>query len=282
MYDSHEIFLESRSNATRPAWLRRRFGAIEAGWIRRTVAVVTVNDAIARELARRYPVPRIVAVHNCPPRWDPPAEPEERIRRATGIPADAPIALYHGTFSPYRGLEQLAEAILEPGLERVHAVYLGYGSERRAIEALAAERRFGGRLHVLGPVSPEEVVPWVAGADVDVMALQPSTLNHILSTPNKLFESLAAGTPVVASDFPELRRIVADDPAGPLGELCDPSDPGAVAASIRAIVALPAGPRAELRARCLTAAHERWNWETEAPRLVGLYDDLAREAAGAS
>jgi glycosyltransferase involved in cell wall biosynthesis len=145
-------------------------------------------------------------------------------------------------------------------------VYLGYGSERRAIEALATERRFGGRLHVLGPVPPEEVVPWVAGADVDVMALQPSTLNHILSTPNKLFESLAAGTPVVASDFPELRRIVADDPAGPLGELCDPSDAGAVAASIRAIVALPAGPRAELRARCLTAAHERWNWETEAPR----------------
>jgi glycosyltransferase involved in cell wall biosynthesis len=278
VYDSHEIFLESGSNALRPSWVRRRFAAIEGAWIRRTSAVVTVNEAIAEELARRYVTPRIVAVHNCAPRWTPPDIPEDRIRRATGIPAEAPIALYHGGFSAHRGLEQLAEAILELGLEHVHAVYLGYGSQRGILERLASEPRFSGRIHVLGPVPPDEVVPWVAGADVDVMALQPSTLNHILSTPNKLFEALAAGTPVVASDFPELRRVLLEDPAGPLGELCDPADPRSVADAIRRVIGGPPADVASLRARCLAAAHERWNWETEAAKLVRLYDDLARTA----
>jgi glycosyltransferase involved in cell wall biosynthesis len=130
-------------------------------------------------------------------------------------------------------------------------------------------------VHVLGGVDPAAVVSWVAGADVAVMAIQPSTLNHVLSTPNKLFEAIAAGTPVVASDFPEIRKIVAADGRGSLGELCDPADPRSVAAAIRAIIGLTGAEREALRQRCLAAAHDRWNWETEASALVKLYDDLA-------
>lgn len=281
IYDSHEIFLESGTNALRPGWVRRRFAAVEQAWIRRTVALVTVNEAIAAELARRYALPRVIAVHNCPWRWTPPTIPEDRIRRATGILPETPIALYHGAFRPHRGLEQLADAILEPGLERVHAVYLGYGRERSKLERLAGEARFGGRLHVLGPVPADEVVPWAAGADVEVIAGQPTTLNHLLSTPNKLFEALAAGTPVVIMDFPEVRKIVDADPAGPLGELCDPTDPRAIAAAIASILGRSPESIADLRARCLAAAHERWNWETEAAKLVGLYDDLASASGSA-
>src|SRR5664279_3615515 len=62
------------------------------------------------------------------------------------------------------------------------------------------------------------------------MPIQDSTLNHRLSTPNKLFEALAAGVPIVASDLPELRRIVMEDPAGPLGVLCNPTHPVTIVA----------------------------------------------------
>jgi glycosyltransferase involved in cell wall biosynthesis len=279
VYDSHEIFLESGSNAHRPAWIRRRFARQEQAWIRDTTALVTVNHALAAELARRYAVPRTVVVHNCPPRWTPPRLPDERLRRAIGLGAGARIALYHGAFSPHRGLEQLAEAILQPGMETTHAAYLGYGVQRPLLDRLVTDPRFGGRVHVVGPVPPDDVVGWVSGADVDVMALQPSTLNHVLSTPNKLFEALAAGVPVVASDFPGLRTVIVDDPDGPLGELCDPADPAQVAAAIRRTLDRDPASVADLRARCLRAAHERWNWETESAALIGLYADLARDAA---
>jgi glycosyltransferase involved in cell wall biosynthesis len=107
------------------------------------------------------------------------------------------------------------------------------------------------------------------------MPIQASTLNHRLSTPNKLFECLAAGTPVVVSDFPDMRRIVLEDPDGPLGATCDPTSPRSVAEAIHVVLDRDRDATADLRARCLRAAHARWNWEAESARLVALYADLA-------
>jgi glycosyltransferase involved in cell wall biosynthesis len=277
VYDSHEIFLESGTNATRPRLLKALLARSERRWTRSAVALVTVNKSLAAELGRRLRPKRTVVVHNAPDRWDPPSPRPDLIRTATGIPADEPIALYHGGFSAHRGLEQLAMAILEPGMERVHAVYLGYGSQRPMLDAMARDDRYGARLHVLDAVPPEELGPWVASADVGVMVIQPSTLNHRLSTPNKLFESLAAGLPVVASDFPEMSDIILADPDGPLGAVCRPDDPAAIARAIASIVDRPAVEREALRARCLAAAHARWNWETEMIGLFDLYRDLAED-----
>ncbi len=274
VYDSHEIYLESGANADQPAWLRRLMARLERRWVRRSAALVTVNESLAGELGRRYAPVRTVVVHNCPPRSDPPADGSDLIRAATGIPADDPIALYHGAFSRHRGLEQLAAAVAEPGLERVHAVFLGYGGLRSELDAPAAGPVAPGRVHVLAAVPPDELGAWVASADVGVMAIQPSTINHRMSTPNKLFECLAAGVPVVASDFPEMRRIVCEDPAGPLGVVAAPGDVPGPARAILSIVAADPVERAALRARCLRAAHERWNWETESAGLVRLYAEI--------
>jgi glycosyltransferase involved in cell wall biosynthesis len=159
-----------------------------------------------------------------------------------------------------------------PGLERVHLVFLGY---RTAIlEPIVTAFPRPDRIHVLPAVPPEELLGWVAGADLDSILFQPTELNNLISTPNKLFESLAAGVPVISSDFPVRRRIIIDDPDGPLGAVCDPTDPEAIAAAIRSIIDLDPAGRADLRRRCLEAAHARWNWETESARLVDLYASL--------
>lgn len=274
VYDSHEYFLESRSNARRPRWARMILGRMERNLARRADALVTVNESLATELSRRLRPRRTVVVYNAPPRWKPGRKAADPLRPAAGIPSGTPVALYHGAFTAHRGIEQLAAAILEPGLESAHAVLLGYGELHDELVAQAADDRYGGRLHVLDAVAPEDLPAWVAPADVGIVAIQASTLNHRLSTPNKLFECLAVGVPVVASDFPEMRRIV-HDPLGSLGELCDPSSPADLARAIRAILDLSPDARAELRARCLKASHERWNWETEGGRLVALYERLA-------
>ena len=127
---------------------------------------------------------------------------------------------------------------------------------------------------MLDAVAADDVVDAVAGVDVAVMPIGASTLNHVLSTPNKLFEALAAGVPAVVSDFPEMRRIVLGDPAGPLGGVCDPASPASVAAAIRAVLDQPAAELAAMRARCRQAADSRWNWETEVAHLVDLYASL--------
>lgn len=282
VYDSHEIYLESGANAEQPGWLRRFMAGRERRWVERCVALVTVNESLARELGARYEPRRTVVVHNCPARSEAPEGRTDLLRVAAGIPAESPVALYHGAFSRHRGLEQLVAAVAEPDLDGVHAVFLGYGGMRAELEHLAAASPVSERVHVLPAVSPDVLESWVATADVGVMAIQPSTINHRMSTPNKLFECLAAGVPVVASDFPEMRQIVCEDPLGALGEVTAPDDVAQIASAIRAIVSAPPDQRVELRARCLQAARERWNWETESAGLVRLYADLESGSASAA
>ena len=141
----------------------------------------------------------------------------------------------------------LAAAVLR--LRGVALVAMGDGPLRPAIEKLASEPRADGRVHLLPPVPPADLLAWIAAADVGAMVNQPVSRNERISTPNKLFECLAAGVPVVSSDFPGRRRIVIDDPDGPLGAVCDPTDPGAIAAALREVLDRPADATAELRRR---------------------------------
>ncbi len=275
VYDSHEVFLESGANARRPGWARAMLSRLERRFAGQASALVTVNAALAEVLTSRLPIRRAVVVHNCPPRWTPAAAHPGHLRAAAGIGPEVPLVLYHGGFSAHRGLEQLTAALLAPGMESVHAAYLGYGSMRGWLDAQAADPRYGGRLHVIDAVPPDILLDWVADADAGVMAIQPSTLNHRLSTPNKLFECMAAGVPSVVSDMPGMRAIALDPELGPVGEVCDPADPASIAAAMQRILELAPAARADLRARCLRAAHERWNWEVESGRLLALYEELA-------
>jgi len=279
VYDSHELFLASGSFLGRPRWAISRIDRQERRWAAAATALVTVNHALAERLGPRLGIGRIVVVHNCPPRpvVAPPAT--DRIRTAAGIPDEAPVVLHHGSYRAHRGLEVLGDAFLRPELADAHLVFLGFGPLRSELLGRATDPRAGGRIHVLDAVPLAEVVEWVASADLEGLLFQPEPLNHYLATPNKLFESLAAGVPVVGSDFPGIRGVLMDDPGGPLGAVCDPTDPAAVAAAIRSILDLSPEARAALRDRCRRAALERWNWETESAKLVALYADLEREMA---
>lgn len=274
IYDSHELYSEAGTASRLPGIARILLRGYERHLVARVAAVVTVNESLARVLRHRYRPKRLVVVHNAPARWDPPAERPGHLRQALGLGPDVPIALYHGAFSPDRGLVPLAEAMLVPGLERAHLAYLGFGAMTDELVALSRELRFGGRIHVLPGVPPTELLGWVASADVVAMPIEPTTLSHRLATPNKLLEALAAGSPVVASDTPGMAPIVLDDPDAPLGETCDPTDPASIGEAIRRILDLDPAAYADLRRRCLKAAHERWNWETEAEKLVALYADV--------
>ena len=166
------------------------------------------------------------------------------------------------------------DALLEPGLDDAHLVLLGSGELRDTFARAATDPRWAQRVHILDPVLPTELLTWVASATVGAMPIQPTTLNHRLSTPNKLFECLAAGVPVVASDFPAMRQIVVVNPDGPLGAVCDPRRVEAIADAIRSITQLDPSDMNALRARCLRAAAERWNWEREGHALVAAYEAL--------
>ena len=273
VYDSHELFPDTGIAARLPRALRSLVRLEERRRVRRIDTLITVNRELADVLIQRYRPQRTVVVHNCPGRaspWDGP----DLLRHATGIPPNTPIVLYHGLLAGHRGLDVLTDALLEPGLEHAHLVLLGYGELRDAMRDLSRTPRFAGRLHVLDAVPPEEVLNWISSADVGTSLLPGTDMNERLATPNKLFECLAAGVPVVVSDLPAVRRVV-DDPAGSLGMICDPTRSASVALAIRSILELKPAERLALRNRCLAAARDRWNWETEVQGLIETYERIA-------
>lgn len=276
VYDSHELFLDNETALRLPRPARTLLRAYERRLVSRVSAVVTVNDGFAGVLRQQYKPRRIVVVHNCPDRWSPPPARADLIRGAAAIPGSAHVILYHGVLSQDRGIEQLMDALLLPGLEEAHLVLLGYGVKRDAFVATAGQPPWRGRVHVLDPVPPASLLSWVASADVGGVLHPASRLDH-LKTPNKIFECLAAGIPVVASDFPAMRRIVIDDPSGVLGVVCDPSRVEEIAAALRSVLDLDGAATESIRARCFAAAQNRWNWEVESAGLTELYGELVRQ-----
>jgi glycosyltransferase involved in cell wall biosynthesis len=275
VYDSRDIYMHARELARVGGIRRRIFEAAERRWAHAVDAVLTVNDEYAAILERQLRVPRPPVVMNCPNRWTPPEPRPDRIRDHLGLPATTDIVLYQGGLFSERGIEQSMDAILDvPGAV---LVLLGYGRLEGALRELVEREPYRGRVFVLDAVPPAELLSWTASADVMVMAIQPSSLNHRHTTPNKLFEAMAAGVPVVASDLPGMATIVR---ATGCGELCDPTDPAAIAAAIRTLLGASRDERARRRARCLAAAHDTYNWESQVGTLLALYDRLLAGAGG--
>jgi glycosyltransferase involved in cell wall biosynthesis len=265
VYDARDIYVDARNIAVLPRPIRRLVGRLERGWARRASRVLTVNRPYAEVMAARWDVPLPLIVMNCSFRYQP-SEPRDcRIHERLGLDRGPAVVLYQGGFSRDRGIEQLIEAI--PSVPGAVLVLMGYGPLREELEGIATDPAVSGRVRVLPPVAPAELLDWIAAADVVAMPIQPTTLNHRLTTPNKLFEAMAAGVPVVASDMPGMASIVSESGAG---LLVDPTDPAAIAVAIASLVGDPER-RAEAARRALAAAHETYNWEAQAAVLLAEY-----------
>ena len=270
VYDARDIYLEARNLARSRGLIRWLAARAERGWAARSSRVITVNDAYADEMAKRLRVERPLVVMNCSYRYAPADPRERRFHERFGLDPAVRIVLYHGGLFPDRGIEQLMEAIaaLPNGIS---LVLMGYGVLEPDLRRRASEAPHAGRVHVMNAVPPAELLDWVACADVAAMPIQASTLNHRLTTPNKLFEAMAAGVPSVVSDLPGMATIVRETGCG---VLIDPADPAAIGRAIASIVELPESDWVTWRQRCLSAAHDRYSWETQVARLMAEYTRL--------
>ena len=269
VYDARDIYVDAANIARMPPLARRQFARVERRWARQASRVVTVNEPYAEVMAERFGVTAPLVVMNCSYRQVSPGPRPTRLRDRLGLGPDVPIVLYHGGLTRDRGIEQLIESL--PAIPTAILVLLGYGALQAELEARAADPALDSRLAVLPAVPPTELLDWVGSADVVAMPIQPTTLNHRLTTPNKLFEAMAAGVPVMASDLPGMAGIVRETGCG---VLVDPTDPGAIAAVIGGLLALPNADRWAIGRRGLEAHLARYNWEAQVGSLLDEYGRL--------
>jgi glycosyltransferase involved in cell wall biosynthesis len=254
VYDAHEETpLEVRAmHRERPALGR----ALSLGWtLAEKLTGATADGVVAAtpSIARRFPGRKTVVVRNFPT--------ADETAGFVGPPhaERPPNVVYLGGVTEIRGARQMAAAIdrvRDPGA--------------RLVLAGAVKTEVGGeRIDLRGWLPRDGVAAVLREARVGLLVLHPVAA-HLESLPIKLFEYMAAGIPVVASDFPLWRELVDD-----AGVLVDPYDVGAIATAVDALLADP-GRAEELGARGRELVASRYAWEAEAERLLSLYERLGR------
>jgi glycosyltransferase involved in cell wall biosynthesis len=183
-----------------------------------------------------------------------------------------PVRLvYVGHVAPLRGVGKVIEALaLLPGDLDVRLELYG-DMDEDAADALSAAIAGSARVAYRGPVDHADVPRRLAEADIGIACLQP-VRTYVEALPTKLFEYLAAGLPVIGSDFPNYREVL---DYGPCGVCADPTDPRDIAAAIERLAR-----DHELRwrlGRNARHASERYGWRSEGDRLVELYRDILRK-----
>lgn len=269
VYDSRDISLESGRYVRLPGPWRRLLARRERAWARAADAVVTVNRPYADHLRRAFRRDPLI-VYNGPLPFEPPDPPERRFHALLDLPSSDRVALIVGAVVAHRGIEVACAAI--GGVLDTALVVVGDGEAKARIEAHVKALPHGPRIHFLPGLPPDELLAWTAAADVAVMPIQPSTLNHRLTTPTRLFDAMGAGVPVVASDLAGMAEIVRETG---IGVLVDPTSAAAIAAGINEILDASAERRAAWREACLVAARGPYAWSRGVARLLELYEKLA-------
>jgi glycosyltransferase involved in cell wall biosynthesis len=186
------------------------------------------------------------------------------------VPPGVPIVLCLGNIAPGRGVEQLCLAMGE--VPDAVVVFVGPGGAfRDRIVSWAAGLPGAGRIRFLPAVGPRDIPALTADADVAAIVIQPTTLNHRLTTPTRLFDAMGAGLPVVASDLPGIAAIVRD--AG-MGVLCDPTDPSTIATALVDLLGATPERRLSFRSAGLAAARGRYSWSRQVEAVLGVYASL--------
>jgi glycosyltransferase involved in cell wall biosynthesis len=267
VYDCHELWLD-RNRASKRSRLNRFFvGRVESFLIRRTDANMVVSDSIAAELATRYRIPKPAVVVNAPDYR--PVERSNLLRGQLGIPAEDRIVLYVGFITFKRGLEELIRSLRY--LNACAVVLMGYGDGGylAGLKKLIADEGWDGKVHFFGPVPHEEVTRYAASADVGVATIRNACLSYYYCSPNKVFEYVAAGLPVVGSNFPDLKKVIEGHR---LGVVVDPESPRDIARAIEYILSDKSRYQ-EMRKNALEAA-KVYNWNAESEKLLLIYRGL--------
>ncbi len=262
VYDVHEDALSELESAPRRGGGRKTgLRSLEALARRVCDGFVAATPAIAS----LFPPERTIELLNYP-------LPEDLVDTSHG--ADAGVSVvYVGLMTEIRGLREMIEAMSHVGNARARLVLIG-DFDPPGLEQDAKALPGWDRVDYLGKVSRGEARRLLASSRAGLLVFHPEP-NHTTALPNKLFEYMAAGLPVIASHFPYWQELL--HPVG-CATFVDPLDPAKIGAAIDGLLE-DEERAAEMGRRGAAAVRERLNWPQEEPKLLELYRRLGLSAA---
>jgi glycosyltransferase involved in cell wall biosynthesis len=264
VYDSHEYFTGVPELQNRP-FVKWVWKTIERSIIPRLKNVMTVSDSIASRYKSEYGI-RPLTVRNCSPKSEsllPYSKAE------LGINPGHLLLILQGTgINVDRGGEELIEAINKT--ENVSLLIVGSGNIIDKLITSVTANGLSERVKFINKVPWTELIRYTKSADAGISLDKDTNINHRYSLPNKLFDYISAGIPVIAGNLPEVGKLVSENNCGILipsvtsEEICNAIN------SLRENSAL----LAELKRKAAIAS-KSINWEIESKKVFDFYNSLA-------
>jgi glycosyltransferase involved in cell wall biosynthesis len=192
------------------------------------------------------------------------------------VKASPPALVYVGGISQTRGALELIESLrlLKTKYEKVTLTLVGpiySNSLEEKIAKLRKELGLQDNVRLAGQVKHQEIYNLLSGCNIGMAILHPEP-NYIESLPTKLFEYMAVGLPVIASNFPLWKEIVEGNNCG---LTVDPLKPAEIARAVEYLIEHPEEAR-KMGQNGQKAVMEKYNWETESRKLIELYENLTK------
>jgi len=257
VYDSHEYFTET------PELVHRKFvqytwKTIEQWIFPRLKDVITVNDSIAGLFQQKYGI-RVNVVRNIP------AKPEQDISLNEPLPeigGGFPVILLQGAgINIQRGAEELVEAM--QFVNEAHLLIIGGGDVIDELKRQAIHLNLERKITFLPKMPFEKLRQYTAMASIGLTLDKDTNINYRFSLPNKLFDYIHAGVPVLASPLVEVKKIIE---TYQVGETIESHEPRAIAQKIGSMISDQA--RLTFYRKNCKKATELLNWENEKKVLV--------------
>ncbi len=263
VYDSHEYYTGVPELVNRPK-VQRFWKRIESFMLPRLRYAYTVNESIARLYKEEYGI-EFESIRNVPePKRYAPRD-RDLLRRDLNLPIDKKIVLLQGAgINIQRGAEEAVQAMQY--LENTVLLIVGGGDVMPVLKKLVAEYQLGDKVRFEGKKAPSDLVLYTESADLGLSLDKDTNLNYRYSLPNKLFDYINAGIPVLASNLPEVRKIVE---GYDIGRIAESHDPKYLAGLISEMLSDTAGATA-MKSQLEKAASEL-NWDRERQKLIDLF-----------
>lgn len=261
VYDSHEYFCGELSIANRPivrnVWLR-----IEKFCFPKLKDVITVSQSIVDQYEKEYGI-RPHLVRNIPPKATPSIT---ETRASLHLPEDKKIIILQGNgLNEGRGGEELVEAMQYVN-QQAFLVIVGNGTAIPSLKQRCRELDLEGRILFVPRVTPEMLFNYTYLSDIGIALDRDLSMNLRFSLPNKLFEYIKAGTPMVVSNLIERANIVKQYQVGVIVEDLNPI---CIAQSINLLLTNEQFYQ-KCKDKCIPAA-EALSWENEEKILESVY-----------
>jgi glycosyltransferase involved in cell wall biosynthesis len=217
VYDSHEYYTGVPELVNRP-FVRGIWKRIERWIFPHLTDVITVNESIAALYQHEYGS-KLHVVRNIPPRRQ--SSGKSLTRKDLGLPESSHIVLLQGAgINVQRGAEEAIESM--QFLENTILLIIGGGDQIGTLKQLASEKNLGSKVLFIARQPFDRLIHYTKCADLGITLDKDTNINYRYSLPNKLFDYIHAGIPVLASPMVEIRKIMEQYQIGDLIESHDP------------------------------------------------------------